>query len=101
PLRPPSSSLFPYTTLFRSRRGLLIVRFLGGRLSRFFRVCELRGVGHEHQRLAAGAADFAADGPIVHLQLPAAVVAEELHAHDEEDRKSTRLNSSHDQISYA
>src|SRR2546430_13304270 len=59
--RPPRSTLFPYTTLFRS--GLVV---LGGA-----------------RRIRLG-------GPVD--ALPAAVQV---------DRKSTRLNSSHSQISYA
>src|SRR6202522_4778296 len=54
--RPPRSTLFPYTTLFRSRRAPM------GRRARRSRRCA---------RLRGG------------------------------DRKSTRLNSSHDDISYA
>src|SRR2546421_7997859 len=55
--RPPRSTLFPYTTLFRSRVG-----------------------------------------PIAAVHL---AVLEHDHPLTELDRKSTRLNSSHDQISYA
>src|SRR5438132_9994087 len=58
--RPPRSTLFPYTTLFRSQ------------------VCWL----HEAVSLVLQAAIFDPKGPI-------------------EDRKSTRLNSSHTVISYA
>src|SRR5712664_4339961 len=54
--RPPRSTLFPYTTLFRSRPGAGLAAYAG----------------------AARAA-----------------------VHGDRDRKSTRLNSSHDQISYA
>src|SRR3989440_7548575 len=67
--RPPRSTLFPYTTLFRSR----------------------------------------GDAPDEKLENRHRPDAEHLAEHqlkrterrDEEDRKSTRLNSSHDQISYA
>src|SRR2546430_3836375 len=55
--RPPRSTLFPYTTLFRSLVALL--------------------------------AEHPGDG-VHHVRFPAAI-----------DRKSTRLNSSHSQISYA
>src|SRR5947209_11393880 len=65
--RPPRSTLFPYTTLFRS---------LGANARE-------RGV----QLLGAGA----------HVDREVARV----HALDGEDRKSTRLNSSHANISYA
>src|SRR2546427_3246948 len=68
--RPPRSTLFPYTTLFRSWR------------------CGRRG---EQKFLQLGCAAF------VNSLVPCA------HAQptDEIDRKSTRLNSSHSQISYA
>src|SRR2546421_9143640 len=64
--RPPRSTLFPYTTLFRS----------------------LPHPGAEHGQLAvAGIGTLAGQ----RVELPLVV----------RDRKSTRLNSSHDQISYA
>src|SRR3712207_8099936 len=75
--RPPRSTLFPYTTLFRSvRRGGDVHRLL--------------------HRDAAG------------LEVLHEVLVEGLHAvvaafadHLRKDRKSTRLNSSHANISYA
>src|SRR2546430_7121398 len=69
--RPPRSTLFPYTTLFRSavRRGRHI------------------------------------DKPLVGVAVARAVPRKVLerceHALGVQDRKSTRLNSSHSQISYA
>src|SRR3712207_7988453 len=68
--RPPRSTLFPYTTLFRSAElsGLSLLRFLRRRRLPD-RAPEFSGVGRPH----------AARG----------------------DRKSTRLNSSHANISYA
>src|SRR2546421_1071093 len=76
--RPPRSTLFPYTTLFRSR--------------------DVR-----HLFVVSGA------GPALQHQRP---VPERLYSllerrrgaprrRSSRDRKSTRLNSSHDQISYA
>src|SRR3712207_8215865 len=80
--RPPRSTLFPYTTLFRSRRpaGLSAVLGPGG-------ASEL-GLSH---------------GPATLLSLP---WLGDLRPADgspaaSEDRKSTRLNSSHANISYA
>src|SRR2546422_2831848 len=73
--RPPRSTLFPYTTLFRShaeRRVLLAHDPAAGLLRR-----------PAHR--------------LVHLAWPHVVAAE----HIEGDRKSTRLNSSHGYISYA
>src|SRR5437870_9653473 len=73
---PPRSTLFPYTTLFRSR---LVV------LDHHHRdVVELERVGHGDQRPARGA------------DLVGLVVVDPVR-----DRKSTRLNSSHVAISYA
>src|SRR2546427_8551046 len=72
--RPPRSTLFPYTTLFRSPRLLAapVRPRAGGRVS-----------GHELRSVPAGeAARRPAPQPL-------------------RDRKSTRLNSSHSQISYA
>src|SRR2546430_5091854 len=57
--RPPRSTLFPYTTLFRS------------------------------------------PDPSLHLVAPGRVLGRRLDVGRPEDRKSTRLNSSHSQISYA
>src|SRR5437667_7931581 len=72
--RPPSSTLFPYTTLFRSRRVDVYGR---GLLSR-------RDVFQRERR-------------------PAALHPPESRRRDtaRRDRKSTRLNSSHITISYA
>src|SRR2546429_5624763 len=86
--RPPRSTLFPYTTLFRSvqnphfrpfGRGLALVRFLLAKVRNRFR------------------------------QLPKRIVQSPVHlwtlvdanGHRRADRKSTRLNSSHGYISYA
>src|SRR2546430_13469120 len=68
--RPPRSTLFPYTTLFRSDDGLLPARLPAAR--------ELR------RRRARGGVRPGDQG-----------------RRQARDRKSTRLNSSHSQISYA
>src|SRR3712207_8648857 len=81
--RPPRSTLFPYTTLFRSRDHLEPLR----------RVALVERLDARHL-LAAGRAPGRPDVEQHHL---AAVVGERLHR----DRKSTRLNSSHANISYA
>src|SRR2546430_12660981 len=64
--RPPRSTLFPYTTLFRSESRRSRLLFQGG--ARLPRRCRCR---QGHRRVVCA------------------------------DRKSTRLNSSHSQISYA
>src|SRR3712207_7844244 len=81
--RPPRSTLFPYTTLFRSRAGarrrqdLLRDRAIsGGRSGSAARLRARLGRAHHRRR-----------------RVP--------HVGAELDRKSTRLNSSHANISYA
>src|SRR3712207_8206526 len=68
--RPPRSTLFPYTTLFRSRGFDRVLIMLGA---------DHHGYVGRHRALAAAYGDDP----------------------DEQDRKSTRLNSSHANISYA
>src|SRR2546430_6260214 len=63
--RPPRSTLFPYTTLFRSQNGVM-------------------AGAHERDRVIANIS----------------TLVDKARAEDV-DRKSTRLNSSHSQISYA
>src|SRR5436309_9238481 len=75
-LLPPSSTLFPYTTLFRSRREAAHVDV----------VCHVGDECHEpavveHRRHGRDVVEVAGTGRV--------------------DRKSTRLNSSHVKISYA
>src|SRR3712207_7041930 len=85
--QPPRSTLFPYTTLFRSRLAELVERVLhaGAHLLVEPPGGDRRGHRPEHEgRVHAG------PRPRV-----AAVVV------DRPDRKSTRLNSSHANISYA
>src|SRR2546427_9090587 len=81
--RPPRSTLFPYTTLFRSGRGVFLAgtqhddgldRLAAVGVARGDHAGFLDGGVAEHQRFDLGRP---------------------------EDRKSTRLNSSHSQISYA
>src|SRR3712207_7998664 len=88
--RPPRSTLFPYTTLFRSE----------AKMHTIVRVAVSRKKGRDY------------DGEILetypslddpNLEL---AIAEEIHGFptdfsDRADRKSTRLNSSHANISYA
>src|SRR3989440_7559660 len=85
--RPPRSTLFPYTTLFRSQ--LLVVR---QRLRLFRRLDDEAVLRICHCRFRLRVVTVAEDDHLVALVL---------QLHGDLDRKSTRLNSSHDQISYA
>src|SRR3989442_6441302 len=79
--RPPRSTLFPYTTLFRSRRALHLLRDQAG--PRRQPLAQRGGAGPR----SAGASR--------------APRGDRAHGGAHRDRKSTRLNSSHVRISYA
>src|SRR2546428_10139693 len=83
--RPPRSTLFPYTTLFRSTvvQEMVRGRFRTGLVP--LRTRPERVTGKVEVRTMSS----------VNAVAPVGMEKEKL------DRKSTRLNSSHDQISYA
>src|SRR3712207_8918238 len=83
--RPPRSTLFPYTTLFRSRA--LWARWMSCVNSTTDSLAERLSLGASGFRAAGGAESRRFDVP--EFRRPGA------------DRKSTRLNSSHANISYA
>src|SRR5258708_29459888 len=83
--RPPRSTLFPYTTLFRSRHPLARLRGDVEERNEF----EERRAGLQLLLAAHGRV-----GLFLFDQIPL------VHG-DDQDRKSTRLNSSHQIISYA
>src|SRR3712207_8980689 len=89
--RPPRSTLFPYTTLFRSSSVRDHDRARGGEFNETLEAL-LAAV--------AGAAE-AAEGQFDAAARPVAVHEDLADAHAAGDRKSTRLNSSHANISYA
>src|SRR2546430_13691120 len=74
--RPPRSTLFPYTTLFRSQS----IETRDGRIARILREGLVPRAGGKQVSAAT-------------RRLPP--------KHHQIDRKSTRLNSSHSQLSYA
>src|SRR2546430_4556589 len=82
--RPPRSTLFPYTTLFRSPVDVLIL------VGQDMRILLLKP--RPHVRLGIQEGDSAHDEI---AEIHQSFGGEQL------DRKSTRLNSSHSQISYA
>src|SRR5947207_8371525 len=96
--RPPRSTLFPYTTLFRSPD--LVERALDAVVD----AAEHAGAEFEREGRAGRLhrlAEVQPGGVLVHLdERRLAVEADDL-ADQLLDRKSTRLNSSHTVISYA
>src|SRR3712207_9021419 len=85
--RPPRSTLFPYTTLFRSRRSRSVLPRSDGAV--------LGAVGSRARDAARR--DHGRHGGA----RPDADVGARAARSDPQDRKSTRLNSSHANISYA
>src|SRR3712207_7541344 len=83
--RPPRSTLFPYTTLFRSVNSLLAAADGKVWVGTDAGVVRLNGDGTD---------PTGAPAPLDRIQSLALLA-------DREDRKSTRLNSSHANISYA
>src|SRR5204863_5441472 len=98
-LRPPSSTLFPYTTLFRSQQ----LRFHGGRSGRdpetlqrqkpHVLVFQLRGSAPKAREYKFSYRPHSGHGGRRSFQGS--------DGSRRGDRKSTRLNSSHVEISYA
>src|SRR2546430_11113742 len=76
--RPPRSTLFPYTTLFRS-----VIEHLPDYLNQFTAAVESQG------------------GTVFRARTPDDAIEYIVRVARATDRKSTRLNSSHSQISYA
>src|SRR3712207_7298471 len=92
--RPPRSTLFPYTTLFRSQRRVEVVEARVDQVQRDHRAAEVLLHLAVRPRVGAEAGagqDQVADDEEVALPL----------VDRDRDRKSTRLNSSHANISYA
>src|SRR3712207_8280679 len=92
--RPPRSTLFPYTTLFRSVPQLgAVLELHHGAVAVGARVAGLDDdtVGHRADRRACGSREVE----------PRVAVRPQAAALPEGDRKSTRLNSSHANIPYA
>src|SRR5689334_24309301 len=91
--RPPRSTLFPYTTLFRSTE---LLPFTLDDFQR--RACEALSNGHGVLVCAPTGAGKTVVGEFaVHLALASGGKC----FYTTPDRKSTRLNSSHSSISYA
>src|SRR3712207_8016720 len=90
--RPPRSTLFPYTTLFRSDQVWPMLEAAELAPGEAMQVGDGTGQGVLHGALDAGIAGL--------LGVELGGVGRQV-GHREVDRKSTRLNSSHANISYA
>src|SRR3712207_9065927 len=98
--RPPRSTLFPYTTLFRSPRPRAGFGTLPGLRQHLVREIDANALVPLRREVDAQPAGAAAevDQPTGHRERRRA----ERHVRPgQRDRKSTRLNSSHANISYA
>src|SRR2546429_8387241 len=98
--RPPRSTLFPYTTLFRSGEVL--------RAQARFEIQPQPGHRHERRKIGRISRSVDEGRPDDHRSNPFRELAHDLlrgelaaPVHGDRDRKSTRLNSSHGYISYA
>src|SRR5256885_5764603 len=80
--RPPRSTLFPYTTLFRSAQLMLVAVVVDG-----------RALDEVHHEVRASVRRLPRVGEVRDVGM--------LERRENADRKSTRLNSSHLVISYA
>src|SRR3712207_7991833 len=85
--RPPRSTLFPYPTLFRSGENISSV--------------EVEAMLYEHPAVLEVAVVGVPDDRWGEVPKALVVLKTGQHAAAHEDRKSTRLNSSHANISYA
>src|SRR5260221_11012828 len=98
--RPPRSTLFPYTTLFRSLLSMIKVEHL---TKEYAGVVAIKEISFEVARgeivgfLGPNGAGKSTTMRILASYLPPTSG----RATDSQDRKSTRLNSSHTVISYA
>src|SRR5690554_7600718 len=90
---PPKSTLFPYTTLFRSEDGAELVAAQVDTL-------QSAELAHASQRLGYLFTCEAHQGDILYL-IVSDVLQRRAYRALGQDRKSTRLNSSHVRISYA
>src|SRR5258708_20318300 len=87
--RPPRSTLFPYTTLFRSNWAPAVSDLAEYKAIKAKHV----GNGHDTEPLDARPLEFGDEAPEPDMGV--------LLLHRRRDRKSTRLNSSHQIVSYA
>src|SRR3712207_7488421 len=96
--RPPRSTLFPYTTLFRSNHAMAELTTLESKLG------EVMGLAQAAQEATSKVAKLAEEESpelVQELEQTRDEAAQLEERCTQIDRKSTRLNSSHANISYA
>src|SRR3989475_4872643 len=95
--RPPRSTLFPYTTLFRSGAEGIIASTAG------LAILLQEGIGDTIRvsLTPRPGGDRTEEVQVAQQVLSAVAAGPRRERHANGDRKSTRLNSSHSQISYA
>src|SRR5690606_41439345 len=94
---PPSSALFPSTTLFRSQRGYA-EGLAAGKAEAAARAAKLAALGDALARPLENV-ERAVEEELLGLSI--ALACHLVRREIDQDRKSTRLNSSHVKISYA
>src|SRR2546427_9419175 len=106
--RPPRSTLFPYTTLFRSvgtgeTMGCEKVSLDAADVARYFATAKQVSAGSFHEESIILPCSFSGrllrSGKVYEWNINAAGAGYLRSEDGEQDRKSTRLNSSHSQIS--
>src|SRR5256885_11956582 len=97
--RPPRSTLFPYTTLFRSVFSEIDARFHRGNQLHEFDLDGLQALGKRAVELLRR--HFRLEKRLRFDQVAHRLRLGKIDATIQKDRKSTRLNSSHLVISYA
>src|SRR5690606_40368394 len=98
---PPRSSLFPYTTLFRSKMGSANLKStLSTGMAELSAVCDVYDKRLQEVKEEFGQEIFVTKDYteiLSHQGVDAVIIATPDHLH-QQDRKSTRLNSSHVKI---
>src|SRR2546429_3554957 len=96
--RPPRSTLFPYTTLFRSRNGVRVGNRETANRHSFYTGVKAEPVVDDNAILKESVLGRAC---AIHRDQSCPFADQAGVLHGGVDRKSTRLNSSHGYISYA
>src|SRR3989442_4969307 len=92
--RPPRSTLFPYTTLFRSKRLLLALALAGA-----FAACKKAEPAPLYEKIAVQRRDIVVSASAAGSIQP--ILTVDADTTMSRDQKSTRLNSSHVRISHS